>query len=207
MPETWYIGDLHFSHSKLADLRGFSSVEAHNQHIINKWNKQVRSDDRVFVMGDISSGGKASENEALDILKNLPGEKHLISGNHDSCSSIHRNGFKNHKRFSEAFESIRDYGRIRIDGTAILLSHYPYWSQGDGIGRAEPRYAQYLLPDLGDLLIHAHTHHSDPFASSKTGREMCVSWEAWNRLVSTGDIVQWMKNISQKDLTLENDQQ
>lgn len=197
MPARWFIGDLHFGHEKVALIRGFDSTETHDVAIVKKWNRQVQEDDEVFVLGDISGGSARGEDYALTLLATLPGIKHLTAGNHDSVSSIHRDGYKKQERWRGVFASIRDFGRIRVEGRDVLLSHYPYLSQGEGPGRKpEIRYAQYRLTEQGLPLVHAHTHHTDPFDGSPSGLEMCVSWDAWRRLVNYGDIAQWIKGLS-----------
>lgn len=193
MPATWFVGDLHFGHEKVANIRGFTEPGLHDESIKAKWISQVQPDDVVYVLGDISSGSREGEKRALWTLWNLPGIKRLIAGNHDSIAGIHRQRSPHIEQFRDVFETIQDYGRIRLDGEQIMLSHYPYMSQGDGPGRGEARYAQFRLPDLGARLIHAHTHHHGPTSGSVTGRELCVSWDAWRRLVNLGDIAKWLK--------------
>lgn len=111
MPGTWFVGDTHFGHLKVAQIRGFESAAEHDDVIFSKWTRQVRDGDTVFVLGDISSGSSGGEDHALSILENLPGHKHLICGNHDSISSIHRNGYKKQAYWFRVFDSIRDYGK------------------------------------------------------------------------------------------------
>jgi calcineurin-like phosphoesterase family protein len=180
----WFVGDPHFEHQKVAELRGFETTEAHDAKLAWQWNRQVRPDDLVYVLGDCSSGSRTSEAKALEILKTLNGRKRLIAGNHDSVASIHRTLSPHISRFSEVFERVGDFGRIRFERQEILLSHYPY--HGDHVG--EERYPQYRLPDLGLPLIHAHTHSSERF----NGRQACVSWEAWGRMVNLGDLKGWL---------------
>lgn len=195
MSAIWYIGDLHFGHEKVANLRGFATPYSMNSEIMYKWEEQVKEEDVVYVMGDISGGSTANEKFALGILSVLPGRKRLIKGNHDSVSGIHRAMSPNAQLFNEVFETQSDYGRIRVERENILLSHYPYWSQGDGPGRGEGRHRQYRLSDFGELLIHAHTHHDHPTNGSRTGRELCVSWDAWGRMVGQADITAWLADI------------
>lgn len=195
MSATWFVGDTHFGHERVAGIRGFANTVKHDESIAARWAKQVHPDDTVYVLGDISSGSSIGEEYALAALWGLPGSKHLIAGNHDSVSSIHRNSYKKFPQFMKVFDSIQQFARIRIDGVNILLSHYPYLSQGDGPGRGLPRYSQYRLADEGMPLIHAHTHHTDPFSGSVTGREMCVSWDAWRRMVNLGDVAKWVKTL------------
>jgi calcineurin-like phosphoesterase family protein len=193
MPATWFIGDLHFGHEKVSQIRGFADTNEHDAAIIAKWRRQVQTDDHVFVLGDISSGARQGELAALSILATLPGRKTLIAGNHDSVSSIHRQQSPHALHFATVFDTVRDYSRIRVEREDVLLSHYPYASQGDGPGRGEMRYGQWRLPDLGGRLVHAHTHNTDPYNGSLTRREMCVSWDAWRRMVNFGDIARWVK--------------
>lgn len=192
MPATFFIGDLHFRHELVAGLRGFKDVYSHDTHIMNRWEKQVKSDDLVYVMGDIS-GGRRNEHIALSLISTLPGRKRVILGNHDSPAGIHKAPSRNLELYAEVFESINDYGRISHNGEEILLCHYPYLESADGPGRGKARYTSFRLPYFGKWLIHAHTHHNHPTNGSETGREICVSWEAWGRLVDMGDISQIIK--------------
>lgn len=185
--------DLHLGHEKVAEKRGFPSVQQHDEFVIEKWRSQVLPDDRVIVLGDIS-GGK-TEDHALAVLSTLPGEKRLIAGNHDSVSAFSRRGHKMQEEFLKVFLSVESFSTMKMARREVLLSHYPYASQGDGPGRGPARYLQWRLPDMGALLIHGHTHHSDPFDGSMTGREMCVSWDAWGRLATEGDVAKWIERI------------
>lgn len=198
MPATWFTGDLHFGHERVAAIRGFDDTSAHDTAIYNRWARQVGHDDIVYVLGDLSAGSARGEAYALSLLAALPGRKRLIAGNHDSIAGIHRRTSPHTAVFRDVFESTHDHGRVRIDGEDILLSHYPYESQGDGPGRGEARYTQFRLPDLGARLIHAHTHHTDPYDGSTTGRELCVSWDAWRRLVNMGDVAVWVRESRQE---------
>ena len=79
----FYISDSHFYHENLnakMDNRGFESVEAMNEHMIAQWNKKVRKNDEVVILGDFSIEKGEKTNE---ILHRLNGKKYLIIGNHD----------------------------------------------------------------------------------------------------------------------------
>lgn len=179
----WFVGDLHFGHQKVAELRGYNSTNAHDLALAKQWKKQVSEGDTVYVLGDLSGGSRTGEKYALLRLASLPGRKRLIAGNHDSVASIHRRLSPHIPLFNEVFVRIGDFGRIRYEGREILLSHYPY--SGD---HGEDRYTQYRLRDEGRKLIHAHTHSTERF----NGNQACVSWEAWNRLVNVGDLKEWI---------------
>lgn len=186
MSAIWFVADLHFGHEKVARIRGFEDTVDHDLAVFMSWKKVVRPQDRVFVLGDISGGSRYAEDAALDILRKLPGEKHLIAGNHDGVASLHRNGYKQVDKFRGVFESIRDFARIRLHKTDVLMSHYPYAYEGDGKGREEnTRYAQFRLPFLGAPLVHGHTHST----VAKTDEFMyCVSWDAHRGVVPLKNI-------------------
>ena len=186
MTATYFVADLHFGHERVSAIRGFEWPDQHDDEIIDSWTATVRPQDRVFVLGDISGGSTFGEEQALEVLGMLPGEKHLIAGNHDSVASIHRNGYKRMPRFQEVFASVRDFARIRVQRQDILLSHYPYAYEGDGKNReAKTRYEQFRLPFLGAPLVHGHTHaavaETDEF-------QYCVSWDAHRALVPLSKI-------------------
>ena len=69
----WITSDPHFGHDKLAELRGFSSVDAHDNYIIRQWMKRVRPEHNVIIAGDISSGSSSAQLRALEIFRQLPG--------------------------------------------------------------------------------------------------------------------------------------
>lgn len=184
---TWFIGDLHFGHEKVSCLRGFTSTDSHDMSIVRQWRRQVNDGDLVHVLGDISGGSRTGERHAFGILRSLPGRKRLISGNHDSVASIHRTLSPHIPLFNEVFERVGDFGRIRVDSHEVMLSHYPYTADHTDM----PRHSQYRLRDMGAPLIHAHTH-SDLAVQEN---ELCVSWEAWGRMVSQGDVSRWLNSL------------
>lgn len=193
MASRFYVGDLHFGHEKVAEIRGHDSPATHDAEIVERWSDTIHDGDEVFILGDLSGGAREAEETALRILSDLPGLKHLIAGNHDSVASIHRRGWARQARFLEVFASVRDFAKIRVRGQDVMMSHYPYVQWGDGPGRPGARYPQFRLPDLGAPLIHAHTHQPTPQAMSP--RLLCVSWDAWRRPTTQGDVDRWVKSL------------
>lgn len=150
MTNVYFTSDLHFGHKKVSELRGFTTPEEHDATLMDNWSSVVTKRDTVWVLGDLTL---ASPTAALEIIKNLPGTKHFISGNHDGCHPMHKDYAKVTKHFLEAFESVAPYARRKLDGREVLLSHFPYEAD-----RGEARYMQWRLPDLGANLLHGHTH-------------------------------------------------
>ena len=87
----YYIADCHFFHDSLnrqMDCRGFANAEEMNNYMIAQWNKKVRWNDEVIILGDFSLG-KADETNR--VLEQLNGILCLIEGNHDQFG--HKKGY------------------------------------------------------------------------------------------------------------------
>lgn len=188
----YWTADLHLGHHKVAELRG-KSVDDHNAAIMHTL-MQTSPSDTVWVLGDLSSSKPAEQQRALELLRDVPAQLHLIAGNHDPISSIHRNGWKHQRRYLEVFESVQQFGRIRIAGEHVLMCHYPYAWAGDGPGRGIPgRYLEYRLSDEGLPLIHGHTHQPLPHMSEDVTM-FCVSWDAHQGLVDEAIVSRWISD-------------
>ena len=114
----YFISDLHFGHVNCLafDNRPFNTIEEHDKYIIDKWNETVKSDDNVYILGDISWH---TVPKTIEIFKNLNGNKHLYIGNHDSR-------YLKDKTLCSLFVEITDYKELQLDyGMQIVLSHYP----------------------------------------------------------------------------------
>lgn len=114
----YYISDCHFFHRALLtnmDKRGFDSVEAMNAAMIEAWNKKVRRNDEVVILGDFSWG---NAQQTMEVLKQLNGRKFLIRGNHDL--------YLKDKDFDPSlFGWIKDYAEMHDNNRKVILSHYP----------------------------------------------------------------------------------
>ncbi|WEJ32738.1 metallophosphoesterase family protein [Devosia sp. SD17-2] len=112
----YFISDTHFGHDTAAleySGRPFDTIEEHDAYLIDKWNKVVTSSDTVWHLGDFAHDS-ADPKQLRRIFGKLNGSKHLISGNHDK---------KSVKELP--WSSVRDYAEISVDGTRLVLSHYP----------------------------------------------------------------------------------
>lgn len=106
------IADLHFGHEKIIDYckRPFKNIFDMNKTLVKNWNKAVRKDDVVFVLGDVA----LRKNYVKEYVPKLNGKKILVKGNHDSAS----NEFYRQCGFKE----VSDYP-ILFD--FCLMSHEP----------------------------------------------------------------------------------
>jgi calcineurin-like phosphoesterase family protein len=155
MAQVHFTADTHFGHVAMIE-RGwrpqYASVPEMNADLIERWNAAVRPGDVVWHLGDFAMGRIS---DALPIVGQLHGTVHLIAGNHDPAWSGNRDGYKRHAAWLAAgFATIQSFGRQRIEGGSVMLSHFPYV----GDHTEDERFSQYRLPDLGLPLLHGHVH-------------------------------------------------
>lgn len=105
--------DEHFYHQNILNYtrKEFSSLEDMHNHIINRFNSKITSDDIVIFLGDFSF----KTPEIRNLLARLNGHKYMILGNHDSPDLV-----KSYP--SLGFEGLWK-GPIRLNGD--FLSHEP----------------------------------------------------------------------------------
>jgi len=168
MSDVFITADPHLFHPLVAELRGFASVAEHNEAICQGITERVGVRDQLWILGDIALG---RWEEALDLLGTLAGTKHLIAGNHDKVHPMHRNAHRFQRRYLDVFESVSPFARRAVAGRRVLMSHFPY--RGDHT--AIERDMQYRLPDMGEWLLHGHTHSDQKLS----GRQVHVGVDAW----------------------------
>jgi len=74
----WLITDTHFNHKNMVELQ-YRPVDF-DRVIVDNWKRLVSEDDIVIHLGDVIMGQKGTLG---DIIKELPGHKVLVTGNHD----------------------------------------------------------------------------------------------------------------------------
>lgn len=116
----YYISDTHFGHVNIIKYdannggKVFSSVEEHDNLIIENWNKVVTPQDNVYILGDFSW---LYARETEELIKKLNGAKFLLRGNHDSwCKDA---------ACKKLFQGIYDIKQIEDNGRQVILCHYP----------------------------------------------------------------------------------
>lgn len=105
------ISDTHFGHSKIlefeAEKRSFSSIQEHDEYLVDRWNSVVNRKDTVWHLGDVLFG-----EHSFDILGRLNGLKKLVMGNHDRYPI---------QKYLEHFSQV--FGTVRY--REYLLTHVP----------------------------------------------------------------------------------
>lgn len=142
----WFISDTHFGHENVIKFSGrpFRDREEMDRDMIAFWQQTVKPGDDVFHLGDFSFWPRQ---QTEDILLQLPGRIHLVSGNHDQKLLS--------GELRKRFFSISDLKEIRVaDPTLpggwqhIVLCHYAMrvWNKSH----------------YGAWNLHGHSHGSLP---------------------------------------------
>lgn len=125
--------DPHFGHKNIIkyENRPFVDIEEMDRILIEKWNKVVKNEDKVFILGDFSFYDKEKTKEIINQLK---GYKILIMGNHDRERSL---SWWSEVGIHEVYQYSIIYNEF------FILSHEPV----------------YLNENMPYANIHGHTHH------------------------------------------------
>ena len=131
----YFTSDTHFGDTRIlhSARRPFKTIAAHDTEIVARWQATVTGDDEVWHLGDVAPGYDRAQLDAL--LAQLPGRKHLITGNNDDAAT----------RVHPAWASVQAYAELIHDGLLCILFHYPLrtWNK---IGK-------------GAIDLHGHSHN------------------------------------------------
>ena len=138
---TLFTSDLHFGHKNIVDLckRPFADVEEMDAALIENWNRKVKKNDVVYLIGDVVWDKK----KVVYYMEQLSGKKILVAGNHDSTWIKREEGRK-------YFEEIVPYLEVHLNGHPITMCHYPMleWRSSREESKRKLGY-----------LIHGHIHN------------------------------------------------
>jgi calcineurin-like phosphoesterase family protein len=116
MSEKFFISDTHFGHRGIiqyeSEKRPFQTLEEHDEALIANWNNTVKSDDKVYHVGDFCLNWRS-----LSVAKRLNGRKILIMGNHDI--------FRTEEYLEVGFERVQ--GALQFEN--LILTHIPVHPQ------------------------------------------------------------------------------
>ena len=176
----WFTADLHFGHKNILEYqpnRLYPTPESMEAGIMEEWNRVVKPEDEVWVLGDLSLGRSS---DIKQLIPKLNGHKYLIRGNHD-----HHNPtwFVN-----AGFENVHSRAYVMIGRRIVTLSHYPF---KPGL-LTRLKYLLYdkkmlrfmdrlVVDDDKTILLHGHSHGKHYRVK---GRAMDVGWDCWGTLMS-----------------------
>lgn len=115
----YFTADLHFGHAKVIEFcnRPFTNVETMEHGLISNWNKIVRPQDTVYVLGDFSF---CKRQHTTYIISQLNGKIIFIKGNHD-----HKKNFPTGTEMPEMLTIKVTSDELKLRKKNITLCHYP----------------------------------------------------------------------------------
>jgi calcineurin-like phosphoesterase family protein len=147
----FFTSDTHFGDTRIlrAAKRPFRTIAEHDAHLLAQWQATVREEDEVWHLGDVAPRFSEAKLDAL--LVQLPGRKHLVTGNNDDAAT----------RAHPAWASVHAYAELSIDGVFCILCHYALrtWNQ---MGK-------------GAVDLHGHSHNM----LKPLTRQFDVGVDAW----------------------------
>jgi calcineurin-like phosphoesterase family protein len=170
-----FFSDPHFGHSAVIKYaeRPFQSADEMDAAMIAKYRERVRDDDFVLWAGDLSFHSQARTRE---IVRELPGRKALVLGNHD------RETVTDYLKMG--FEFVVNSMFLYMAGCKVIVSHYPPAGSNRDVRYLERRPQ---APGKGEFVLHGHTHESERLIKNR----IHVGVDAWDfSPAPTTDIVQ-----------------
>ena len=83
--KTWIWSDLHFADPSVLEAFGrpFADVARMNNHLVREWRYRVRAGDTIICLGDVGHPDAWRDRRLMLDIRNCPGERFLVLGNHD----------------------------------------------------------------------------------------------------------------------------
>jgi calcineurin-like phosphoesterase family protein len=165
-PRVWFTSDHHFGHSGARTFyrRPFASVAEMDRQMIAHWNSLIESEDEVWHLGDFAV--RQPPKRVASLLADLHGRKNLVAGNNDDSGVT----------ACPVWSSVQAYAEVIIDGTLLVLCHYPFRTWRDMA--------------KGSINLHGHSHGR----LKAIPRQFDVGVDVWNfRPVTLTQIVSQSK--------------
>lgn len=118
------ISDTHFYHDNIVKYcmrpgfkdYGNHDYNRHNEIMIDNWIERIGPNDRILHLGDIAFVNQYTKQDVTDLFNDLPGDKYLIKGNHDTKT----------KSFYESLSfTVIEPFTMKWKGHNFSFSHYP----------------------------------------------------------------------------------
>lgn len=153
----YYTSDLHLGHENIiAPMnRPYNNATEMDEDLVKRWNKKVKKNDDVYIIGDLSY---KSVHQIEYYLDRLAGHKHLIIGNHDEY------WMKDVKDIQSYFDSVSHMELIQEGERVLTLCHFPMFEWGGS------RYIKDWKKSK-TWMIHGHIHNSRECDAYKIIRE------------------------------------
>lgn len=145
-------------------------IDAMNQALIDNTNEMVEPTDELWLVGDAAMGARSV---SVPLFKQLRCRNlFLVPGNHDHVHRMYPKWRKHVDLYEAAGFTIMDSQvTVQIAGQDVLVCHFPYF----GDSQFEDRYSGLRPDDVGQWLIHGHTHSNERVRD----RQIHVGVDAW----------------------------
>ena len=168
--------DTHFNHNKdfVYAARGFNSIQAHNEGLINKINERVKENDTLFHLGDFCLN--STEEDFENFLSRINCRNiYFIWGNHNHpLEKIYRREVKklwggtDVEVYPLRYKNIvfwGSYQEVIIDDKFCVLSHYPI--------------KEFNHMKHGAYMLCGHSHGGNPISqkASTDGLYLDCGWD------------------------------
>jgi calcineurin-like phosphoesterase family protein len=202
----FFVSDLHFGHFNIIKYcnRPYTDVFQMNEAIVDIWNKTVKPEDTVYIIGDFSLNAKY-----VDIyIPKLNGNKILILGNHDIPFKdwkwpYYEYGQRHDRYIKAGFTDVKIGDWLTLERPKkgflgflgftnryeVQLCHFPFAPVGDKLND-DLRYLKYRPKDEGQILIHGHLH----VKYRKNGRMIDVGFDRDLKLWTEEEIIDIIKD-------------
>ena len=163
MGEIWFSSDLHAGHQRdfLYVPRGFSSIEEHDEAIIDNINEVVAPEDTLYLLGDLMLGD--NEEGARKLRQIQCKDIRVIRGNHDTDTRVRL------YEYSLGYQMLGYAAPAKFNGKNFMLSHYPMLTQNMDDDKK-------TWQKTWNLCGHSHTKNKfDPITHS-----IHVELDAWD---------------------------
>lgn len=126
-----FTSNLHFRNKDVAISRGFDNVEAMEISLIEQWNKQVKPDDTVYILGGFCSIAKGALQSYMNLVYELNGNKHFILSADDHMEPFEQMMTDPNLGIS----NVSKYQEIMFLKQRVVLMHYPLleWAGMSGV--------------------------------------------------------------------------
>ena len=174
---TYFTSDLHFHHKNVCKYTRRQEVvqqEHHEEWLIDIWNSTCTKADKVWHLGDFTFLTKYEEIAAL--VKNLPGQKFFIKGNHDRTKvldALKKDGL---------IQNWYHYEEIKIGDTPTVLFHFPI--------------ASWHKQNYGSIMLHGHSHGAFTEGKGKildVGLDSSFNLYGNHKFFTEDNIIEYMK--------------
>lgn len=206
-PKWVFTSDAHLFHPLVAAERGFGTLENPDLDGHAEWWKglyleAVRPQDKVCFVGDMTGGGAEATEMMMEFIDPLPGEKHVVTGNHDETHPSNKRATSRQRRWLRVFHSVNPFLQLILGENDarrwVAVSHFPYF--GDAPHAHKERMPEWRLKQTERWLLHGHTH--DKMQHVHDGNQLHIGIDAWRSFVTEDTVLLTIANAEASRLIL-----